>query len=284
MAIHSKNETLMCNPSSLGPVAMRWLDGIEEGSISSFKELTRAFEAHFVTCSKVPQPLDSLLSMTMREGETLKTYSDKYWEMFNEIGRNFDDVAVRTFKVGLPTKHNLRKSLTRKPVRSVCQLMDRIDEYKWVKEDQRQGKGKAKVVPQDRRDPKPDRYNNNQLWRDFTGHSRSTTMQDGGGPTKQHQSLHCQYHQERGHTTKDCRTLQSHLEQLAKAGKLRQFLYQPHRQSGQAGLGAQRDSPTRPPLGAISVILVAPGRTGSLRSRVCGSTLCNGLVPQSEKK
>ena len=56
--------------------------------------------------------------------------------MFNEINENFDDVAIRTFKVGLPTKHDLRKSLTRKLVRSVRRLMDCIDEYKLVKEDQ----------------------------------------------------------------------------------------------------------------------------------------------------
>ena len=76
-------------------------------------------------------------------------YSDRYWEMFNEIDGNFDDVAIRTFKVGLPTKHDLRKSLTRKPARSIRQLMDRIDEYKRFEKDQQQGKGKAKVVPQD---------------------------------------------------------------------------------------------------------------------------------------
>ena len=60
----------------------------------------------------------------------MKTYFDKYWEMFNEIYGNFDDVAIRYFKVGLPIEHDLRKSLTRKPARSVHQLMDRIDEYK----------------------------------------------------------------------------------------------------------------------------------------------------------
>ena len=81
--------------------------------------------------------------MTMQEGETLKAYSNRYWEMFIEIDGNFNDVAIRTFKVGLPTEHDLRKSLTRKPVRSVRQLMNRIDEYKRVKEDQQQGKGKA---------------------------------------------------------------------------------------------------------------------------------------------
>ena len=67
--------------------------------------------------------------------------------MFNEIDGNFDDVAIRTFKVGFPVEHDLRKSLTRKLIKSVRQLMDRIDEYKQVEKDQQQGKGKAKVVP-----------------------------------------------------------------------------------------------------------------------------------------
>ena len=67
MVVHLKNEALMCRlfPSSLRPVAMRWFDGLEEGSINSFQEFTRAFEARFVTCSRVPRPLDSLLFMAM---------------------------------------------------------------------------------------------------------------------------------------------------------------------------------------------------------------------------
>ena len=74
--------------------------------------------------------------MAMQEGETLKTHSDRYWEMFNKIDRDFDDVAIRTFKVSLPTEYDLRKSLTRKPIKSVRRLMDCIDEYKRVEEDQ----------------------------------------------------------------------------------------------------------------------------------------------------
>ena len=83
-------------------------------------------------------------------------YLDRYWEMYNEIDGNFEDVAISTFKVGLPTRHGLRKSLTSKPVTSVRQLIDRIDKYKRVEEDQQQGKGKAKVIPQKRRDFKSD--------------------------------------------------------------------------------------------------------------------------------
>ena len=100
--------------------------------------------------------------------------------------------------------------------------MDRIDKYKRVKEDQQQGKGKSKVIPQERRDFKSDRYNNNRPRRDFAGKSGSiapqvvnTVFQEpvhqvlekiknesylkwpnkmGGDPQKRNQSLHCQYH------------------------------------------------------------------------------------------
>ena len=121
IAIHSKDEALMCKvfPFSLEPVAMRWFNGLRADSIDSFKELTGAFGSHFITGSRVPRPLDFLLSLSMREGETLKTYSDKYWEMFNEIDSDFDDVVISTFKVGLLVKHDLRKSLTGKLVTNV---------------------------------------------------------------------------------------------------------------------------------------------------------------------
>jgi len=67
--------------------------------------------------------------------------------MFNEIEGDYDDVAISTFKAGLPIEHNLKKSLTGKPVTSVRQLMDWIDKYIRVEEDQLQGKEKAKVIP-----------------------------------------------------------------------------------------------------------------------------------------
>ena len=105
----------------------------------------------------------------MRDGETLKAYSGTYWEMYNEMDDNFDNVAINTFKNSLPAEHGLKKSLTGKPATSVCQLMDQIDKYKRVEEDQLQSKGKEKVIPQERRDFRSDRYNNNRPRRDFIG-------------------------------------------------------------------------------------------------------------------
>ena len=76
--------------------------------------------------------------------------------MFNEIDGDYDDVAISTFNADLPAEHDFRKSLTGKPVTSVRQLMDRIYKYKRVEEDQLQGKGKAKVILQERRDFRSD--------------------------------------------------------------------------------------------------------------------------------
>ena len=90
---------------------------------------------------------------------------------------DFDDVAISTFKVDLPAEHGLRKSLTGKPVTIVRQLIDHIDKYMRFVEDQQQGKGKAKVIPQEIRDFRSDRYNNNRPRRDFAGQSRSTSTQ-----------------------------------------------------------------------------------------------------------
>ena len=206
--------------------------------------------------SRVPRPLGSLLSLSMRERETLKAYSDRYWEMYNEIEGNYDDVAISTFKRGLPIEYGLRKSMTRKPVTSVRQLINRIDKYKRVEEDQQTGKGKAKVVPLERRDFRSDRFNNsNRSRRDYSEQSGSTGAQAvhamfweplhkilekvknesffqwpsrmAGDPAKRNQNLYCEYHQEPGHTTDDCRNLKNHLDRLIRKGKLRHLLHHP---------------------------------------------------------
>ena len=150
------------------------------------------------------------------------------------------------------------------------------------------------------RDFRSDRYNNNRPRRDFVGQSRSIATQMvnkvfrepihqvlekiknesffkwpnkmGGDPVKRNQSLHCQYHKDRGHTIEDCRTLWNHLEQLVREGRLKKFLYHPNGQGGKAGLEPRRDDFSRAPFGIINVILAALGRTGSHPSKVMSVT------------
>lgn len=77
----------MCKifPSSIGPTTIRWFDGLDKKSIHGYDELIRAFGARFVTCSRVSKPFDSLITMSMKEGATLRAYSNHYWELYNKI-------------------------------------------------------------------------------------------------------------------------------------------------------------------------------------------------------
>ena len=55
--------------------------------------------------------------------------------------------------------------------------MDRIDKYRRVEEDQIRGRGKAKVIPQERRDFRSDRNNNNRPRKEFGGQPGSANSQ-----------------------------------------------------------------------------------------------------------
>ena len=100
----------------------------------SYEALTRAFRARFLTYSRVAKPLNSLLSMAMREGKSLRAYSNRYWEIFNEIEGDSGGVVASTFKVGLHMNSDLRKSLTIHPAINMHQLKDRIEECKRVED------------------------------------------------------------------------------------------------------------------------------------------------------
>ena len=93
-------------------------------------------------------------------------------------------------------------------------------------------------------------------------------------PLRRNQNLYCQYHQDQGHTTEDCRNLWDHLDQLVHFSG----------QAGQTSLDPQRDSSSRPPLGTITVIFVAPGRTGSYPFRVISVAQLSTEDSNSEPK
>ena len=80
MSLHTHNDALMCKvfPSSFGPTTLKWCNGLRKGSIHSFAELIQEFGVWFMTCRRVLQPIDALLSMKMGARETLRSYTNWY--------------------------------------------------------------------------------------------------------------------------------------------------------------------------------------------------------------
>ncbi|XP_075636678.1 uncharacterized protein LOC142608907 [Castanea sativa] len=78
-----------------------------------------------------------------------------------------------------------------------------------------------------------------------------------GDPSRRNQNLYCTYHRDKGHTTEQCRVLKDHLEQLVKAGHLKEFLSETgNQETGQEGQLCR--NPLPPPLGVIEVIHAVP--------------------------
>ena len=194
-----------------------------------------------MTCSRVLHPIESLLSMTMGIAETLQSYSDRYWELYNEIEGSNEQVATSTFKLGLSYDFKLRESLTKQPHEDMHQLMRHIEEYRgWRMTGCRTGKRLRSCLTIGRR--LEGGYINKGLKGRFWG--------GGGNPSPKaeginlmftelmpkilekikHESFFCwwgkmswdlgrrnqnlfyTYHCKKGHTTEKCKRFKDHLE------------------------------------------------------------------------
>ena len=105
-----------------------------------------------------------------------------------------------------------------------------------------------------------------------------------GDPAKRNQNLYCHYHQEHEHTTKDCRNLWDHLDQLVGEGKLKSLLHHSSGQGNQTNSNSKMNAPSGPSLETINVIFAAPRRTGSCPSRVMSVARLSSNEGVSEAK
>ena len=108
-----------------------------------------------------------------------------------------------------------------------------------------------------------------------------------GDHVNRNQNLYCHYHQDHGHTTKDCRNLWNHLEQLIREGMLKHLLHHFSGRGSQMNSAFRGNAAPRPPLGTINVIVATPGRTGSCPSGImsisCYSNEDSSSMPKRVK-
>ena len=64
--------------------------------------MVETFVARFITNSRKTREMDALFTMKFQENETIKDYSTKFWETYNDIDGCGEEMAVKTFKLGLP--------------------------------------------------------------------------------------------------------------------------------------------------------------------------------------
>ena len=164
--------------------------------------------------------MDALLSIKMRDGETLRSYASRYWELYNEIGSGNEKIVASTFRMGQPENSEFWESLTKRPPEDIRQLMRRIEEYKWLEDDWLQSKGKAPLVNRSRLGIFPSRLRRDlriqepemqlgEINVEFKEPMHKIVDQIknepffmwpnkmGGDPSRRNQNLYCTYHRDK---------------------------------------------------------------------------------------
>jgi hypothetical protein len=255
MALSRNNDPLMCRlfPSNLGEVAMRWFNQLGTQTIYSWDQMAKVFVARFITNSRKRKEMDALLTMKLEDHETIKDYSTKFWETYNDIETCGEKVAITTFKMGLPTDSGLRQSLIKHPPKDLGKLMHKIDQFVRIEED---GHGTppiqtvaqpkvtitkpaartgntAKNLPTPKKFVAPTFRAFETVFKEPIYKLLEKIKKEPffvwppkllGNPALRDGKLYCTYHRDKGHMTENCHMLKVHMERLVSVGHLDRYI------------------------------------------------------------
>uniref|UniRef100_A0A2N9FTJ7 Uncharacterized protein n=1 Tax=Fagus sylvatica TaxID=28930 RepID=A0A2N9FTJ7_FAGSY len=243
-------------PSSLGEVALRWFNQLERGSIGSWSQMAEVFVGRFITNSRRSRGLDTLMVIRLGTNESLKDYSARFWETYNDIDACAEDTALQAFKLGLPPSTGLRQSLTKRPPTTLKKLMDRVERFVRVEEDGGNTNAVVSEVPVSPPISRPP--------------ARTTQAPKArSAPTSYAAPSYKAFHtvfkepihrlldkiKDKGHVTENCHKYKTLLEQLVAAGHLSDYVESTPTVSKARGAGINRSGTQGPaPAGVIHVI------------------------------
>ncbi|GFZ04896.1 hypothetical protein Acr_17g0004680 [Actinidia rufa] len=100
--------------------------------------LTESFVARFVINTKAPKAVSSLLTLKKGRNESIRNYSKRYWETYNEIEECSEEMAVASYKLGLSQGDRLWENLTLDPPIGLRDLMSRVEMFARLEDDVRE--------------------------------------------------------------------------------------------------------------------------------------------------
>uniref|UniRef100_A0A2N9GEY5 RNase H type-1 domain-containing protein n=1 Tax=Fagus sylvatica TaxID=28930 RepID=A0A2N9GEY5_FAGSY len=247
-------------------------------------KMAEVFVGRFITNSRRSRGLDTLMVIRLGTNESLKDYSARFWETYNDIDACAEDTALQAFKLGLPPSTGLRQSLTKRPPTTLKKLMDRVERFVRVEEDGGNTNAVVSEVPvsppisrpQARTTQTPKARSAPTSYAAPSYKAFQTVFKEPihrllekikgkpffvwpsklvGDPEVRNQNLYCFYHRDKGHMTENCHKYKALLEQLVTAGHLSDYVDSTPTGSKARGTGTNRSGTQGPaPAGVIHVI------------------------------
>ena len=124
MRLQGVSDEIMCRafPTNLRGSARTWFNQLETGSIDTFAQLRRAFIDNFIGGRKSARPVNYLLNIWQREGESLRSYVQRFKKEAVQIDEPNEYVALTAFNAGL-RKGDFLFQLCKDPPKSMSELM-----------------------------------------------------------------------------------------------------------------------------------------------------------------
>lgn len=264
VSVYSTKDAIFCRafPTSLKGEAFSWYSELPPMSINCFATLVARFGSRFASSRPDPFILTmALQNIRQEKGEALRTFMERFVKLALKIRNLSPQLAFCCLTIALRPGPFL-DSLAMNPTTDLNELRQRAAEYIRLEEARELiGKMRAENSPTDKK--AHDRYRHHKSlprpkeirqprFNQYT--SKNADM-----------SRYCRYHQKYGHDTEECVALKDKIEELVRAGHLRQFV----QRGGHGREGHKRRVESRRTIEDDS-----DGRTNSRQRRATREKVC----------
>ncbi|XP_034709000.1 uncharacterized protein LOC117932071 [Vitis riparia] len=238
--------------ASLKGQALSWFHRLPVNSIDNFRDLSEVFVGQYLCSARHKQNISTLQNLKMQENETLREFVKRFRQAVLQVESYSMDAILQNFKRSICLGTPFFESLAKKPPTTMDELFRRTNKYSMSEDDIRDAAQQVLVTGQ---------ATKNEATISFKTPSHSGTSnrrQDERRPplvqtplTKSYEKLlliihnlpgfrwpvpirsnpserdrnkRCEYHKDHGHTIEACISLRYMVEDLLKAGHLKQYI------------------------------------------------------------
>ena len=249
MMFHAVSDPIWCHvfSTSMTGEALEWFSKLPTKSIDSFATLKARFNTQFAPLRPAILTVDNLVNIRQKDGESLRSYLDRYNRMSVKIKDISDEITRHHFLYGLQPGVFADK-ISRKKPKTMEEMRERAAKFiqmedmqefrvkKREKEDAASHKSaprpsKPLARPNDKKTPKFTTYTplavpRAKILKEAFSADSLPASRKKPPPPDADGSKHCQYHRTIDHTTEECHMLRDKIEELIRQGHLKKYIQQ----------------------------------------------------------
>ncbi|XP_034685657.1 uncharacterized protein LOC117914418 [Vitis riparia] len=167
------------------------------------------------------QNISTLQNLKMQENETLREFVKRFGQAVLQVELYSIDAILQIFKRSISSGTTFFESLAKKPPTTMDELFQRASKYSMLEDDIRAATQQVLVTGQTTKNEATKSY---KAPNHPGSSNRGWPVPIRSNPSERDRNKRCDYHKDHGHTTETCISLRYMIEELLKAGHLKQYV------------------------------------------------------------